>query len=123
MEVLDWAAHLEHLKVALKEFDLAVTLNKEIMIRYFREGLRPSIRAQLNARGRKLDSWKEAIEKTVDIEANALLQSSSSTRKMDSSCPQGNKPAKKEKKDSKRTKSINTPFADAFSSKHQQSST
>ena len=31
-EVLDWAAHLEHLQMVLREFDPAATPNKEIMI-------------------------------------------------------------------------------------------
>ena len=48
-EVLDWAAHLEHLQAVLREFDPAATPNKEIIIRYFRKDLRPSVRAQLDA--------------------------------------------------------------------------
>ena len=55
-KVFDWAAHLEYLLAVFQEFDLATTLNEEIMIRYFREGLKPSIRAQLDARDRDLDS-------------------------------------------------------------------
>ena len=55
-EVLEWAAHLEHLLTVLREFDPAATPNEEIMIRYFRKGLRSSIRAQLDAQGRDLDS-------------------------------------------------------------------
>ena len=47
-EVLNWAAHLKHLEAVLREFDLAATPNKEIMIRYFRKGLRASVRAQLD---------------------------------------------------------------------------
>ena len=44
-DVLDWAAHLEHLQVILREFDSMAALNKNTMIRYYREGLQPSIRA------------------------------------------------------------------------------
>ena len=72
-EVLDWAAHLEHLQAVLREFDSAATPNEETMIRYFREGLKPFIRAQLDAQGRDLDSWEEAVEKAVNAEAKALL--------------------------------------------------
>ena len=61
------------------------------MIRYFREGLRPSIRAQLDARGRELDSWEEAIEKAIDAEAKASLQPPSILREMDQRCPRGNR--------------------------------
>ena len=32
-EVLDWAAHLEHLQAVFLKFDLVATLNEEIMIR------------------------------------------------------------------------------------------
>ena len=49
-DVLDWAAHLEHLQAVLREFDSVAAPNKDTMIRYFREGLRPSIRAQLDVR-------------------------------------------------------------------------
>ena len=82
-EVLDWAAHLEHLQAVLQEFDPTATLKEKIMIRCFLEGLRSSIWAQLDVRSWELDSWEEAVEKTVNAEAKALLQSASSTRKMD----------------------------------------
>ena len=55
-KVFDWAAYLEHLQVVFQEFDPATTPNKEIMIRFFREGLKLSIRAQLDPRGRDLNS-------------------------------------------------------------------
>ena len=71
------------------------------MIRYFREGLRPSIRAQLDVRDRELDSWDEVVDKTVDAEAKASLQAPSGTREMDSQCPRGQRPTKKEDKDSR----------------------
>ena len=90
------------------------------MIRCFREGLRPSIRAQLDARGRDLDSWEEAVEKAVNAEAKALLQSSASTRDMDSRCPRGNRPARKEEKDSK-NKSADSASADTSSGKQSSS--
>ena len=61
------------------------------MIRYFLKGLRPSIRVQLDARGRELGSWEEAVEKTINTEAKALLQSASSTREMDQRCRRGNR--------------------------------
>ena len=55
-KVFDWTAHLEHLQAVFQEFDPAATPNKEIIIRYFWESLRPSIWAQLDAQGRDLDS-------------------------------------------------------------------
>ena len=88
------------------------------MIRYFREGLRPSVRAQLDARGRDLDSWKEAVEKAVNTKAKALLQSSSSTRDMDSRYPQENRPVKKDEKDfGGKNKSTDSTSADMSNGK------
>ena len=92
------------------------------MIRYFREGLRPSVRAQLDARGRDLDSWEEAVEKAVNAEAKALLQSSSSTHDMDSRYPQENRPAEKEEKNSGgKNKSTDSAPADVPSGKQTSS--
>ena len=88
--------------MVLQEFDPAITPNKEIRIRYFRKNLRPSIRAQLDARGRELDSWEETIEKAINAKVKALLQSSFSICEIDSRCLQGNRPAKKEEKDFER---------------------
>ena len=123
-EILDWAAYLEYLQAILQEFDPVVAPNKDILIQYFRDNLRPSIWAQLNARGRKLNSWKEAIEKAVNAEAKALLQLPSSTGKIDAMCLQGYRPAKKEDKDSGKNKSVNSPHTDVPNGKHsQQSST
>ena len=114
--VFDWAAHLEHLLAVLQEFDPAATSNEKIIIQYFREGLRLSIRAQFDARGRDLDFWEEAIKKAVNAEAKALLQSPASTRDMDSKCPWENKPAKREEKDSRNKSTDSTP-ADTSSGK------
>ena len=66
------------------------------MIWYFREGLRTSIRVQLNAWGQELDSWKEAIEKAINAKVKALLQPPLSIYKINSKCLQGHKPAKEE---------------------------
>ena len=85
---------MEHLQAILREFDSVAAPNDDSLIRYFREGLRPSIRAQLDARGRDLDSWDEVVEKIVDAEAKASLQLYSRTREMDSKCPQGERPVK-----------------------------
>lgn len=54
-EVFDWAAYLEYLQMILQEINLAVILNKQILIQYFWKSLRPSIQAQLDPRGWKLD--------------------------------------------------------------------
>ena len=40
---MDWAAYLKHLQTVLREFDADA---KAVLIRLFRNGLKPSIRAQ-----------------------------------------------------------------------------
>ena len=42
-KVLDWAAHLKHLRVVLKEFDPTAVPFQETLIRLFRQILRLSI--------------------------------------------------------------------------------
>ena len=121
-EVLDWAAHLEHLQAVLQEFDPDAVPTGRIMIRCFLEGLKPSVRAQMNTQSRDLDFWEEAVEKIVNAEAKAILQSFSITRDIDSRCPRGNKPARKEEKDSGgKNKSTNSAPADTSSGKQKSS--
>ena len=58
------------------------------------------------------------MEKTVNTEAKVILQSSSSTRNMDTRCPQMIKPAKKEEKDfNRKNKSTDFTLADTSSGK------
>ena len=92
------------------------------MIRCFLEGLKPSVRAQMDARSRDLNSWEEAVEKAVNAKAKAMLQSSASTRDMDSRCLRGNRPARKEEKDSDgKNKSTDSALADTPSGKQTSS--
>ncbi len=102
-EVLDWVMHLEHLQAVLKEFDPTGAPNETILIRYFREGLRPSIRAQLDHRGQDLDAWEEVVEKAGDAEAKANLQPPFYVRDIDARCPKGHRlSAKKDREDTYR---------------------
>ena len=57
-----------------KEFDPAATQNEEVLICYFRDGLRPAIWAQSNKQDRDLDTWEEAIKKAIDVKAKAARQ-------------------------------------------------
>ena len=70
-----------------------------------------------------MDFWKEAIKKAVNTKAKALLQSSSGICEIDLKCSWGNRPTKKEEKDSRKTKSTDTPSVYILNGKHQQSST
>ena len=92
-EVQDWASHLEHLQSILQEFDKERAPEESDLIRFFREGLRPSIKAQIEQRGREHDSWEELVKKAIDAEAKASLQPPSILREMDQRCPRGNRPA------------------------------
>ena len=92
-EVLEWAAHLKHLQSILTEFDSIGAPTEITMIRYFREGLKPSIKAEMDQRGRELDSFEELVEKVVEAEAKAALRPASYARKTDHRCLQGTRPA------------------------------
>ena len=90
-EVQDWAAHLEYFQSILLEFDDAGAPKEFYLIRFFREGLRPSIRVQIEQQGRELDNWTEIVEKAVDAEAQASLQPTSYIKEMDQRCLRGNR--------------------------------
>ena len=47
-EVYDWASHLEHLQSILIEFDPLAAPTESTMVRYFEEGLKPSIKAEMD---------------------------------------------------------------------------
>ena len=100
--------------------------NKDIMIWYFQKGLRPSIQAQLDVKDRDLDSWNKIVDKTVDAEVKGSLQALSGTKEIDSQCLWGQRPTKKDNKDSrnyKKNKFSQNPPANASSSRTQSSPT
>ena len=68
---MDWVAYLEYLQTVLKKFDPAAARTKEVLICYFCDGLRPSIRAQTDERGQNLDTRRKVAKKTIDAEAKA----------------------------------------------------
>ena len=65
-DVMDWATHLEHLQAVPKKFDPVAASNEEVLIRCFREGLRPSIQAQIDGRHWELDSWDKVLDKAIE---------------------------------------------------------
>ena len=91
--MLDWTAHLEHLQSILLEYDPIRASTKTTMLRYFREGLKPSVLAELEYQNLGLESFDQMVKKAIDTEAKSALRSRSSTKEMDQNCPQGNKPA------------------------------
>ena len=97
---MDQAAYMEHLQAVFQEFDPVAAPNKRTLIRYFRDGLRLSIWAQVDNREQDLDMGKEVIEKVVDAKTKAGLQPHSMMREIDSKCPKRHKPSiKKDKND------------------------
>ena len=91
--MLDWASYLKHLRSILLEFDADKAPQEPTMIKYFQEGLKPSIRAEMEQHGRKLDSFEDTIQKAVDAEAKTALRPCSTTRETDQYCFQGTRPA------------------------------
>ena len=91
--VQDWAAHLEYLQSILIEFDSKWTPEEGTMIWYFRGGLCPSVRVEMEQRGRELDSFKELVEKAVDAEAKATLRLRFYIYKTDQHCLRDSRPS------------------------------
>lgn len=69
---MDWLAHMEHLQSILKKFDGITASTNNLLIRYFRNSLRPSICTQLDKKDHNLDDWQAVIERAVDIEAKTV---------------------------------------------------
>lgn len=42
-------------------------------MKFFKEGLKPLIKAQMEKKRQELDTWKKVIKKTVEVNANAAL--------------------------------------------------
>ncbi len=62
------------------------------MIRYFREGLKPSIRAEIEQHDSELDSFQELVEKAKNAEAKAVFRPRVYARDTDQYCLRGNRP-------------------------------
>ena len=81
--VLDWASHLKHLHSILLEFDADGASGEPTMIRYFWKGLKPSMKAEMEQRGREFDSFKDMIQKTVDAKVKTAFSASFASRETD----------------------------------------
>ena len=89
---MDWAVYIKHLQAILKKFDSIAAPNEETRIRYFWDGLCLSIQAQVDNRGQNLNTWEKVVEKVVNAEVKAGLQSHSMIREIDSRCLKGHRP-------------------------------
>ena len=92
-EVYDQASYLKHLQYILIEFDPVAAPTESTMIRYFEEGLKPSIKAEIDQDASHLDDYEELVAKAVRAEAKAGLRPSSYIRETDHQVPRGNRPA------------------------------
>ena len=72
-KVYDWASHLEHLQSILIEFDPLAAPTESTMVRYFEEGLKPSIKAEIDQDASHLDNYEELVVKIVKAKANMGL--------------------------------------------------
>ena len=63
------------------------------MVRYFEEGLKPSIKAEMDQDASHLDDYEELVAKAVRAEAKAGLRPSSYVRETDQQVSRGNRPA------------------------------
>ena len=62
----DWASHLEHLQSILSEFDPIRTPDKLTMIYYFREGLKPFIKVEMEQQDRESMDFEEMVQRAVN---------------------------------------------------------
>ena len=88
--ILDQVAYLKYLQSILLEYDPVGASTKLTMLKYFWEGLKPFILAELEYQDLKLESFDQIIKKTVNVKAKLALCPHSSTKKMDQNCPQDN---------------------------------
>ena len=96
---MDWMTHLEHLHTVFREFNANVVILESVLIRLFRDGLRPSIRAPIEQEGRRKDIWDLPIRKAITAEVKAALNLSFWVREMDVCCFRGQRSAPKPTED------------------------
>ena len=63
------------------------------MICYFREGLKPSIKVEMEQQDRESMDFEEMVQRAVNAEAKAGLRSSTMVRESDAHCPKGHRPS------------------------------
>ena len=69
------------------EYDPVGAPTKPTMLRYFREGLKPSVLAELKYWDLELESFDQMVKKAVNSEVKSALRSRSNTKEMDQNCP------------------------------------
>ena len=79
----DWASYLDYLQFILQVFDEEGAPEESNIIWFFREDLRPSIKAQIEQQGQEHNSWEKYVKKAIDTEAKTSLQPPSILQKID----------------------------------------
>ena len=92
-EARDWALHLQHLQFILAELDTVGAFNESIIICYFWESLKPSIKFEIEQQDRASTSFKEMVQRAVNAKAKTGLRSSIMVRDADSHCSRGHCPS------------------------------
>ena len=67
--------------------------NESIMIHYFQDGFKPSIKVEIEQEDRASTSFKEMVERAVNAKAKADLRSSIMLRDADSHCSRNYRPS------------------------------
>ena len=63
------------------------------MICYFRKGLKPSIKVEIEQQDRESIEFEEIVQRAVNAEAKAGLKSSTMVQKSDIHCSRGHRPS------------------------------
>ena len=92
-EARNWASHLQHLQSILSEFNPIRTPDELTMICYFREGLKPSIKVEMEQQDRESIDFKEMVQRVVNAKAKTGLRSSTIVWESDAHCPRDHCPS------------------------------
>lgn len=110
-KIIDWAAYLEHFQAVFKEFNTNAAHSNNLLISYFQDGLRPSIRAQINEHDKNLENWPEVIKWAIDVKTKAGQQLFCLLRESNTHCLQSHRQIKdkksKDQKNSETEKIVN----------------
>lgn len=81
----------------MKKFNSIITSNKNILICYFYNGFRSSIKTQVDKYFQELDIWNKAIKQVINIETKASCQTLSKAYEIYSQYLKGYKSIKNDK--------------------------
>lgn len=65
-DVIDWFAYMEYLQSVLKKFDGVATPMDNLLIRYFRDNSRLSIRTPVDEKNRNQNDGQMVVKQAID---------------------------------------------------------